>query len=239
MDPQNTTPSSQSSLTVPEKKTSVLVKITLVFLLFLISLSIGLFGYLLGQGVQKSQVKPSPAKVSNIKKKIPATQPTVAPTVAIQQGQSYTVIYTPPSGWQTMLWHPTPDSTENAILSPDYTSIADPNPQTGLVILIYQFPGQFSDMKQFRGSVEETEENMQGITQTEVGGFPAWHAIFISSDSIRIVDDYHILKDHDHWLVRFILPGNSLPAAQAEEKKYSYQMKELLQSIQFKTLQYQ
>lgn len=216
---------------------------TVIFMCCLISLliaiPIGFAGYEVGytQGKQqeiKSYIPPAKAKkiASKPKDVVPSSS-----TPSPEPMNSYVLIYTAPTEWRSMVWQPDPNNKGSAILSPDYTSIADPNPQTGLVILIYQFPDQFKDMTQFRSSVEEVEDNLKDLTQTVVGGYPAWHAIFVSTDSERVINDYHILKDHDHWVVRIIVPGNSLLVAQAEEQKYNYQINNLIQSIQFKNVQ--
>ena len=203
----------------------------------------GLLGYQIGTHNSHVLVRSTPAKSLPQKKK--TVQKQVKKTTSNKQFAStvlpgkYTVLYTIPAGWRPMIWHVTPYGAENAILPPDYTSLSDPVPQTGMSIVIFQFPDEVSDMKHLRPIVEQTEDGLQHLSQTTVGGYPAWYAIFKDTDSNLILYDYHILKGNDHWVVRFIFPGNSLVAAQEEEQKYNYQINEFMQSLQFKKINFQ
>lgn len=180
-------------------------------------------------------VKPMPKK-EVAKKQDEDDDDDVGSSTENAQGQenSYNVFYTPPAGWRAMVWHPDPDSVGAALFSPDYTSIDDPSPQTGLSILIYQFPGEFDSMAKLKPAV-----GMLSLNQTTVAGYPAYLSIFNDSDSGRYLIDYDILKDEDRWLVRIDYPGTSYASMQQEEQKYSIQVNQLLQSIQFKAIQNQ
>lgn len=213
----------------------------------LIAIPVGLIGYQSGF-TQGKKVAPSPtSKVKPITKKIVAK---ITNNDAVDDGgsstenapgqeNSYNVFYTPPVGWRAMVWHPDPDSVGTALFSPDYTSIDDPSPQAGFSILIYQFPGKFDSLEQLRPEVEQTEEGMVSLTTTTIAGYPTYHAIFNDSDSGRYLEDYDILKTHDRWLIRIDYPGPSYAAMQEEEQKYSIQINQFLQSIQFKAIQNQ
>lgn len=109
----------------------------------------------------------------------------------------------------------------------------DPKPKTGMVIFISRNPQAMKNLKQLRASTETSEDGLQELTQTVVAGLPAYHAFFISSESNRVLDDYHMLKDTDHWAIRFIFPGNSLPDVQREKRLYRSQLTDFLQSVQF------
>jgi hypothetical protein len=210
------------------------------FLALLFASVFGIVGYQMGYSSGNQQKTMSQRSIKSAKK-IAVTPEVVLPNKeepTPKQPNSYALIYTSPPGWRSMVWQPDPNTPGSAMLSPDYSSFDDPEPQTGLAILIYQFPQQYSDIKQMRPDVEATEDNMKGLSQITVAGFPTLHAIFVSTDSHRVVDDYNILKDHDRWIVRIVTPGNSLPDSKAEEQKYNYQISELLKSIQFKIIQY-
>lgn len=227
------------------KRIPVWLLIFIGFLLSLfISIPVSLLEYQLGYKQGKQEQTPSHSTVTITNKKELTTKQTGSKNSdgddsSQEQIPSYILIYTPPAGWQSMVWHPDANSVGSALVSPDYTSISDPNPQTGFSILIYQFPQQYNDMSQLRPFVEQTEEGLTSLTQTTIAGFSAFHTIYNDSDAGRILEDYDILKGHDHWIVRIDFPGNSFPAMQAEEQKYGYAINELLQSIQFKTIQSQ
>lgn len=242
MDQNNTTPASTAA-----KNTNLRVIIVCCIVCLLIAIPAGLIGYQTGYAHGKQLavvppvVKPLPKKEITSKHDDDDDDEDEGQKSENAPGQenSYNVFYTPPAGWRAMVWHPDPDSVGSALFSPDYTSIEDPTPQTGLSVLIYQFPGQFNSMEQLRPAVEETEEGLLSLTQTTIAGYSAYRSEYDDSDSGRYLNDYDILKGHDRWLVRIDFPGTSYAAMQQEEQKYSIQINQLLQSIQFKTIQYQ
>ncbi|HWY79186.1 MAG TPA: hypothetical protein VNW29_02405 [Candidatus Sulfotelmatobacter sp.] len=214
------------------KQVNLLFISTCFFLGLLIAIPFSIVGYRLGYINGKQQVKVT--SVIN-KSKIIAKQQSSMPGNA--SPTLYTLSYTIPVGWRSIIWNPTTVSTSSAIVSPDYigndTAHNDLTPRTGIAVFIYRYPELMSSLQELRAKTEESEDNMQKITQTVVSGFPAYHAIFVSTDSNRVLDQYHILKGTDHWVINFVLPGNSLPAAQYEEQRYSVAFNELLQSVQF------
>lgn len=195
-----------------------------------IALLVGIGGYLIGyrNGTQQSKIR-SP-KITTPQKN------TITPTTRMLT-TPYALSYSVPSGWRTIQWHPAPNSTASAIASPDYTSFNtiddNPTPQTGIAIFISRYSQPIRSLQQLKSKVEESEDNMQSITQIVVGGFPAYHAVFVSSDSNRVLDDYHILKGTDDWVINCVFTGNSLPTYLQEKQRYIVGFNELLQSIQF------
>ena len=242
LDQQNNTSIPSSSTTIYPIQHRLRFIIVFTIVLVLSALVCGSVGYHLGT-LHNSQQGNNPSfKLSSPKRKLPIKQknePSKDESLTTIQPKTYTVSYTIPTGWSQMLWHITDGGVENAILAPDYTSIADPEPQTGMSIIIYQFPGTVSDIHQLRPIVEQTEDGLQSLSETTIDGYSTWYAIFQCWDANRVLYDYHILKDHDHWVIRLIFPGTSLQVARDEAQKYNYQIKEFLQSTQFKTSKYQ
>lgn len=252
MEQENTSPVVQNTTTLPKKHTKyALLGIYGLVFLFIV-LAIGYLSYQLGfvNGKHAAGLN-SYATNSNINTKTTVKKANKDKdndeddnnddkTASIpSQKKLYTLIYTSPTGFNTMIWYPTPKVSQIALLSPDYTSIADPEPETGISILIYQLPGSFASLDKLRPAIDDTEEGLSSLTQTKVAGFPAYNAVYNDSDSDRMLDDYDILKGTDRWLVRLVFPGDSQADMTQEESKYTVQINDLLQSIQFKTIQYQ
>jgi hypothetical protein len=235
MDQNNTgAPSSATS-----RHGNLIVIIACCIVCLFISILVGFIGYQTGLG-QGKQLAIAPTVVTPMPKKEITSKPaSVANGNSSGQESTYNVFYTPPAGWGSMIWHPDPNSVGTALFSPDYTSIDDPNPKTGFSVLIYQVPGQYKSMDQLRPAVEETEEALQRLTQTTIAGYPAYQSIYNDTDSGRYLEDYDILKGSDRWLIRIDFPGTSYNVMQEEEQQYNSQINQLLQSIQFKTIQYQ
>ena len=208
------------------------VLLVIFFISFIIAVPLGIAGYHLGyvNGSRQPRMLQDNLSIKLQKKAVS----TIKSSPSLKPSSPYVLSYSIPSGWHTIIWHPTPDSSQSAILSPNYTSQNDPTPQTGMSILIYRFPESISSMQQLRTSILQEGNGVQHLTQTTIGELPAIHAWFIDSDDNLIFDEYHILKNNDHWIIRFVFPsGSSLSEAQNEEDLYKTQINELLQSIQF------
>jgi hypothetical protein len=190
-------------------------------------------GFMYGQ---KSETIHPIIKIVTKKQIITKTVP-----VHVSAAAPYTLTYTMPQGFTTLVWHPTAKSSSVAFASPDYLQNMSPaqaartgiHPQTGMAIYIYRVPEPCYSLSLLKATTESTEENLQELTQTTVGGQPAYYAEFIDTDSYRILFDYHILKGTDQWVIRYVFPGINLQAAQTEEQKYSQQINAFLQSFQF------
>lgn len=214
--------------------------ITLLGLLLAVIFGSG--GYWVGSHSAQKQMRipQSPKMTVSPKSTAKPAKKALFQTVAIPYAISYTI----PQGFSTILWHPTPISTASAIVSPDYIPFkspsgvlnSDPDPQGGMGIFIIKKPNPIDNLSQLKVSTQTTEEGMQQIAETTVGGYPAYFAIYLDSDSDRILYDYHILYGTDEWVIRIVFPGLSLSAAQQEYQRYSAQINDFLQSIQF--LQY-
>lgn len=228
MDPSLAPQAQQQPLSNKHTNTPVLI-----FCCLLSGLLCAIGGYQLGVINGALQVRPLPPQTAQ--QPLPSTAPRLSPS---DTPTKYTLTYSIPAGWHTILWHPTPTSTSSAIVSPDYTgfnnpSYDDPDPQTGIAIFIWRMPKPAYSLQQLRSQTEMSEDGMQKIASTTIAGLPAYHATFISTDSQRILDTYHILKDTDHWVVSFNFQGNSLTEVTQEENRYSSALTAFLNSILF------
>lgn len=228
---QVTSTNPTQSTAIPSKRQPFILFLIIGIIILLVS---GLGGYFIGytNAINKQLTKQTN---NDITKKL-ITHPTITPTQ--DTTTSYILSYSIPSGWRRIVWNPAPNSSSSAILSPDYTSVDDPNPTTGLSIIVYRYisaegGNYFSNLQQLKTNVENQEENLQKITPTTIAGFPGFHAVFIDTDANRTLDEYSILKGHDQWIIRIITGGLSLSYQQQEEQKYGTQINEFLQSIQF------